>query len=325
MNEAKNFVSKHRIALGLTAGVGVSLVCLRRWWAGPKCNSKARLDGKHVLITGGNTGIGKETAMDLARRGAKVTLACRDLTRAEAAANDIRRKTGNHNILIRQLDLASLSSVRKFAAEVNEEEQQLDILINNAGIMRCPYWKTEDGFEMQIGTNHFGHFLLTNLLLDLLMKSVPSRIVTVSSLAHTRGKINFDDINSEKNYNAGMAYCQSKLANILFSSELAERFKGTGITTYSLHPGVINTELSRYAIKDSMVWKVLLVLLKPIMKTPVEGAQTTIYCAIDESLANESGKYYSDCAEKMPSKEALNKEDAKRLWVLSEKMVGLSS
>uniref|UniRef100_A0A3Q1GW59 Uncharacterized protein n=1 Tax=Anabas testudineus TaxID=64144 RepID=A0A3Q1GW59_ANATE len=158
--------------------------------AGGVCRSKVRLDGKTVLVTGANTGIGKETALDMARRGETLRLTCRDLTRARIAADEIRQKSGNGNVVVKKVDLASLQSVRDFAKDITENEERLDILINNAGIciMMCPKWKTDDGFEMQFGVNHLGHFLLTNCLLDLLKKSAPSRIVIVSSLVHTEVK-----------------------------------------------------------------------------------------------------------------------------------------
>ncbi|KAJ7999357.1 hypothetical protein DPEC_G00193560 [Dallia pectoralis] len=307
----------------ITAGVG--LFALRRWLAGGLCLSKARLDGKTVLITGANTGIGKETAVDMARRGARVLLACRDHTRAEAAAVEVRRRSGNGNVVVKQLDLASLKSVRDLAKDIQETEIRLDILINNAGIMMCPKWKTADGFEMQLGVNHLGHFLLTNLLLDLLKRSSPSRIINVSSLAHERGKIYFDDINLDKDYSPKKSYGQSKLANVLFSKELAARLKGSGVTVYSLHPGVIRTELVRHLWPSMALWKRL--VAQPFMmliKSPWEGAQTTIYCAVDEVEASNTGLYYSDCAPKEAAPQAQDEEAAKRLWDLSASMVGLS-
>uniref|UniRef100_A0A3Q1GKV5 Si:ch211-107o10.3 n=1 Tax=Acanthochromis polyacanthus TaxID=80966 RepID=A0A3Q1GKV5_9TELE len=150
--------------------------------------------------------------------GARVILACRDMTRARIAADDIRQRSGNGNVVVKKLDLASLQSVRDLAKDVQENEERLDILINNAGIMMCPKWETEDGFEMQFGVNHLGHFLLTNCLLDLLKKSAPSRVVVVSSRAHERGRMHFDDINLDKSYSPGQSYSQSKLANILKTS-----------------------------------------------------------------------------------------------------------
>lgn len=191
--------------------------------------------------------------------------------------------------------------------------------------MMCPKSKTEDGFEMQFGVNHLGHFLLTNCLLDLLKKSAPSRIVIVSSLAHERGRIHFDDINLDKDYNRERSYYQSKLANVLFCRELATRLQGTGVTVYSLHPGVIRTELARHLYPTLALWKrIIFFLIMRLIKSPWDGAQTTIYCAVDESLANVSGLYYSDCAVKKPAQQALDDAAAKKLWDLSASMVGLA-
>ena len=206
------------VAIVVVAG----MFLLKKYLSGGVCRSKARLDGKTVIITGANTGIGKETALDLAKRGARVILACRDLDKANTAANEIREASGNSGILVKKLDLASKNSVREFADGIVKGETKLDILINNAGIMCCPCWKTEDGFDMQFGVNHLGHFLLTNLLIDLLKRSAPSRVVNVSSNAH-RGEIDLDDLNSEKSYSRVGAYSNSKLANILFTRELSRR------------------------------------------------------------------------------------------------------
>lgn len=320
----KDFVENHAIATFAFIAAGAGLVAVRRWMAGRACYSKVRLDGKTVLITGANTGIGKETALDMAKRGARVILACRDMTRAHIAADTIRRQSGNGNVVVMKVDLASLQSVREFARNVEKNEPRLDILINNAGIMMCPKWTTEDGFEMQFGVNHLGHFLLTDCLLDLLKKSAPSRIVIVSSLAHERGQIHFDDINLDKDYRPEKSYRQSKLANVLFGKELAVRLQGTGVTVYSLHPGVIRTELGRHLFPTLALWKRIIALpLMMLIKTPWEGAQTTIYCAVEESLANESGFYYSDCARKEAAPQAQDDAAAKRLWDLSASMVGL--
>ncbi|XP_065809141.1 retinol dehydrogenase 13 [Labrus bergylta] len=322
---ARDFVERHATGLTVAVFAGAGVLALRRWLAGGVCRSKVRLDGKTVLITGANTGIGKETAMDMAQRGARVILACRDITRARIAADEIRLRSGNGNVVVKKLDLASLQSVRDLAKEVQENEDRLDILINNAGIMMCPKWTTEDGFEMQFGVNHLGHFLLTNCLLDLLKKSTPSRVVIVSSLAHEKGHIHFDDINLDKDYKREGSYRQSKLANVLFCRELAARLQGTGVTAYSLHPGVIRTELSRHLFPTLALWKKSIIMpFLMMIKSPWEGAQTTIYCAVDESVANDSGLYYSDCAPKTAAPQALDDAAAKKLWDLSASMVGLA-
>ncbi|XP_034390927.1 retinol dehydrogenase 11-like [Cyclopterus lumpus] len=320
----KSFVSQYPKTIAVVTVTGVGLFGVKKWMAGGVCRSKASLEGKTVLITGGNTGIGKETAVDLAKRGARVLLACRDMDRANKAAEEVRKRSGNDNVIVKKVDLASLQSVRHLARDVLASEERLDVLINNAGIMSCPKWQTEDGFEMQFGVNHLGHFLLTNCLLDLLKKSSSSRIVTVSSLGHERGQIYFDDINQDKDYRPLKSYAQSKLANVLFTRELANKLQGTGVTTYSLHPGIIRTELGRHFLPTMPLWKkVVYTALVFLIKSPTEGAQTTIYCAVEESLQNESGLYYSDCAPKTAAPQGLDDEAAKKLWDLSASMVGL--
>ena len=228
----------------------VFLNCFKIWMQGPKCLSKKRLDGKVVVITGANTGIGKVCAKELSRRGAKVIMLCRSLERGEAAARDIRGEGGE--ILVEQMDLSSFKSIRACAEKLNQNLDNIDILLNNAGVMGCPLTRTEDGLEMHIGTNHFGHFLLTDLLLPLLHKGGGgTRVVNVSSMGHQAGQMCFDDINFNKlKYEPIKAYFQSKLANVLFSAELAQREAKNGINVYSLHPGAIATDLVRH-IEDS--------------------------------------------------------------------------
>ncbi|XP_069116897.1 retinol dehydrogenase 11-like isoform X2 [Argopecten irradians] len=245
---------------------------------------------------------------------ARIVMACRDIDKAHKASEIVKKFSGNSDVSVELLDLASLDSVRKFAENVNNDEARIDILINNAGVMMCPKWRSDDGYEMQFAVNHLGHFLLTTLLLDRIKESAPSRIINISSFAHYGESINFEDINSDQSYSSIYTYNQSKLANILFTKELAKRLQGTGVTTTAIHPGTVKTELSRYV----RAW------FRPFyifMKTPLQGTQTTLHCALDERLDTVSGKYFSDCAEKQPSRAAMNMEDAKRLWELSEEMV----
>ncbi|XP_057680378.1 retinol dehydrogenase 12, like [Corythoichthys intestinalis] len=293
---------------------------LRNLFRGPWV-SEARLEGKTVLITGANTGIGKEAAADLATRGARVIMACRDLSKAEAAVKEVKERSLNDNVVCMKLDLADTKSIREFAQAVNEGEPNVNILINNAGVMVCPYAKTVDGFEMQIGVNHFGHFLLTFLLLDLLKRSQPSRVVTVSSMAHLLGSIKLDDINSERSYNKQRAYSQSKLANVLFTRSLAKRLQGTGVTTYCLHPGVVQTDLWRHLDGPQ---RFFVNLASPFTKTTEQGARTTIYCAVEPALENQSGGYYSDCAAANCSAAGKNDELAEKLWELSCKSLNIT-
>ncbi|XP_058125251.1 retinol dehydrogenase 12-like [Anopheles ziemanni] len=293
---------------------------------GGQFRKSTRCDGKVILITGANTGIGKETARELLKRGGKVYIACRSLERANQARDDIVAQTGLSDIHVLELDLASMDSIRQFAQRFLAQEKRLDLLINNAGVMACPKALTKDGFEQQLGVNHLGHFLLTNLLLDALKAAAPSRIVNLSSLAHKYGKINRKDLNSEHSYNQVTAYCQSKLANVMFTRELAKRLAGTGVTTYSVHPGTVDTELPRHM--GSFFFLFDHKLVKPILsvafKTPLSGAQTTLYTALDEDLAQESGKYYADCREQKLSKYARDDELAEWLWNESAKMTKLS-
>jgi len=312
---------------GLIAGIlliALLLFLFRMWMQGPKCTSKVSLEGKVVVITGANTGIGKICALDMAKRGGKIILLCRSPERGEAAAEEIRKET-KAEVIFHKCDLASLASVRECAEQLNNSLPKIDILLNNAGVMMCPLSRTEEGFEMQIGTNHLGHFLLTNLLMPLLKKAAPdARIVNVSSKAHEPGRMNFDDINYEKRpYGAGGAYCQSKLANVLFTRELARKGEGSGVNAYALHPGVIATELGRH-LNANPVLKCMSMMIMPLMKTPEAGAQTSLYCCLEQSISDENGKYYSDCRRMEPAVQAQNDEDAKKLWQISEKLTGLA-
>ncbi|TDG47115.1 hypothetical protein AWZ03_006552 [Drosophila navojoa] len=276
---------------------------------------------KVVIVTGSNTGIGKETVRELARRGATVYMACRDMKKCEEAREEIVLETKNKYVYCRQCDLASMDSIRNFVSTFKREQEKLHILINNAGVMRCPRTLTADGFEMQLGVNHLGHFLLTNLMLDILKKSAPSRIINVSSLAHTRGEINMTDVNSEKSYDEAKAYNQSKLANVLFTKELARRLEGTGVTANALHPGIVDTDIFRHMSFFSNFFAGLFVrpLFWPFVKSVRNGAQTTLYAALDPDLEGVSGAYFADCKIQEPAPAATDMQVAKWLWAVSEK------
>jgi len=300
---------------------------LMDWCKGPVYTGKERLDGKVAVVTGANVGIGKETAKDFVRRGARVILACRDMKKAEQAKLEIIQETGITNrVEVMQLDLGSFKSVRKFASELCAKEGKLDILVNNAGIAFHPRNMTEDGQEQVIQVNHLSSFLLTNLLTDLLKAAGTSRVINLSSLAHTWAKegIQFDDLKWENTkFDSWQAYGQSKLANILFSREFARRNAKSGITTYSVHPGAVSTELGRHY--QSKIPSFLLPVTdqaKLFLKTSEGGAQTTIFCAVEPSLAAETGKYYADCARIGTSPAALDDKQAKKLWDVSKEIVG---
>ena len=306
---------------------------LSRYFAGGVCRSKRRLSGKTVIITGGNTGIGKETAVELAKRGARVIIGCRDAKRGRAACEDIRRRakrtTDVESVAYRHLDLADFASVRQFVARMRTEERSIDVLVNNAGVYRCPYWRTVDGHEMHFGVNHLGHFLLTLLLMDRLVESKPSRVINVASLGHKRGKIDFNDLNFERDYDRRVAYCRSKLANVLFTRELSRRLGdgSVGVTVNALHPGIVFTNLGRHVIRG--FWGVVkAILVAPIallfLKTPWQGAQTSIYCALAEELDGVSGRYFVDCRQADVADVAKDDEVARRLWEVSEELTGVT-
>ncbi|GFR02941.1 hypothetical protein TNCT_257571 [Trichonephila clavata] len=298
-------------------------VYFRGFVHGRKCQSNAKLKGKTVIITGANTGIGKETALDLASRGAKVIIACRNIEKGNAAVKDICKSVTKPNLVVKQLDLASFASIKKFSEDILENERYIHILINNAGLAGCKWSETEDGFEMQFGVNHLGHFLLTNLLLDRIKESAPARIVNVSSVAHIFGSIDFNDINLKQSYNPLSAYCRSKLANILFTRELAKRLEGTGVNTYCLHPGAVYTNLGQHldSSMTSFIGRLYESVSRMFFKSTYKGAQTTIYCSVEETLAFESGYYYCDCSVIRPSVKARDDSLAKQLWEVSEYLV----
>ncbi|KAK9508680.1 hypothetical protein O3M35_006179 [Rhynocoris fuscipes] len=305
-------------AIGTMAG---GAILIKDYCGGKRYENPIMIDNKTVIITGANTGIGKETARELAKRNGKVIMACRDMNKCEQAREEIVLETKNKYVYCRMCDLSSQDSIRKFVDEFKKEHDKLHILINNAGVMRCPQSKTKEGIEMQLGVNHMGHFLLTNLLLDVLKKSAPSRIINVSSIAHMRGVINTEDLNYDKNYDGSRAYSQSKLANILFTIELAKRLKGTGVTVNAVHPGLVDTEITRHMSYFSSYLSGF--ILKPLIwmfiKNPRQGAQTTVYAALDPSLENVTGKYFSNCAESRTSLTAQDEHLARWLWMVSEK------
>lgn len=273
------------------------------------------MENKIILITGANSGIGKATATALAEMGATVVMVSRDPVKGEIARQEVIMESRSNHIDLMQCDLASLDSIRRFAAEFISRYSHLDVLINNAGIFTDKRMETADGFEYQIGVNHLGPFLLTNLLIDLLKKSSPSRIINVSSGAHYGGKIDFDDLHQSKRYSGWKAYAQSKLANILFTYELAHRLSGTGVTVNCLHPGFVR---SRFAFnRTSEKPNPLIRLLKPFTIKPSEGAETSVYLATSPEVDGITGKYFTKRKEKASSRASYDLAVAEKLWNLS--------
>ncbi len=276
------------------------------------------MDGRVCVVTGANTGIGAVTARELARRGAHVVLACRSLERANPVAEAIRADTGNEQVEVVPLDLGSFESVRACAEGLLARDLPIHVLVNNAGLAGTR-GVTRDGFELAFGTNHLGHFLLTNLLLDRIRQSGPSRVVTVASRGHYRARgIDYEAVRQPTRTTTGFPeYTVSKLANVLFSAELARRLAGTNVTTYSLHPGVVASD----------IWRRVPGLVRPIMKlfmiTNEEGAQTTLHCATDPAAASQTGLYWDQRKPKKPNPVAEDPAAAAELWRRSAEWTGV--
>ena len=272
---------------------------------------------KTMLITGANTGIGKAAAEALAAQGHRLYLACRSEDKTGPVIEEIIRRSGNPEIRFLPLDLTSLSSVRACAAAFLATGDPLDVLMNNAGVAGQP-GLTEDGFELTFGVNHVGHFLLTTLLLDRLRQSAPSRIVNVASIAHTQAKgIDWDAVRQRTAHVTALPeYAVSKLANVLFTQELARRLDGTGVTAYALHPGAIGSDIWARRL-PSLLRGPANALIGLVTKSTAEGAKTQVWCATAPELASESGKYYDDCKEK-PASAVATPELAAELWERSE-------
>jgi len=274
------------------------------------------MQGQRVLITGGNSGIGLIAAGELARAGAEVILACRDTDKTKQALVAINAQ-GSIPAVNLPVDLASLASVRDLAASFIDRYGRLDVLINNAGLFPIRQQFTADGFEMQIGVNHLSHFLLTHLLLDTLRANTAARVVTVSSKLHRKGQIDFDSFEGMSKYSAQVAYNQSKLANVLFSVELAKRLEGSGVTANALHPGGVATDIVR-----DLPWLVRK-FIGLIFISPEEGAKTTIMLASDPALASTTGAYFDQGQRCDPSDLAQDRALRTRLWDVSAEAVGL--
>ncbi|XP_034830225.1 retinol dehydrogenase 14-like [Maniola hyperantus] len=283
------------------------------------CKFSGHLVGKVVIVTGANSGIGFETAKDLAQRGARVILACRSLERGACAKQKIIASSGNKDVRILQLDLESFTSIRKFVDSIYETEKRLDVLINNAGMYVTDNKMTDDGVLRGMQINYFGPFLLTSLLLPLLEKSAPSRIVNVSSFLYALGRIDFDKLNVESCKHK--VYRNAKLCTMLITTELERRLKGTGVTANCLHPGVVSTNM--ISNLNNIVILTVLKLLQSFFKNSWEGAQTSIYLAVSPEVEKVSGKYFKDCQLAELTPKAQNIDVAHKLWDVSEKIVKL--
>ena len=277
------------------------------------------MTGKTCIVTGANAGIGKETALGLAKLRATVVMVCRDRERGEAAQREVKQSSGNQRVELMLCDFSSQNSIRQFAKAFTEQHERLDVLVNNAGIVLRERSMTEDGLESTFAINHLGYFLVTNLLLDVLKKSAPSRIVNVASAAHKFGKLDINGWPTGRNYSAFGAYANSKLANVLFTYELARRIKGTGVTANCLHPGTVGTNLFRG------LPKFLKTLIKLVTIGTERGARTSIYLASSDEVEGVTGKYFARSRQQESSEVSRNEEAARALWQLSVELTGLKA
>jgi NAD(P)-dependent dehydrogenase (short-subunit alcohol dehydrogenase family) len=277
------------------------------------------MSGKLCVVTGASAGIGKETALGLAKLGASVVLVCRDPERGETASREIKRISGSDAVELMICDLSSQTSIRQFASEFKSRHDRLDVLVNNAGVFLRQRSQTEDGIESTFAINHLGYFLVTNLLLDLLKSSAPSRIVNVASAAHRYGRLDLNSWVTARDYSSFGAYANSKLANVLFTYELARRLEGTGVTANCLHPGAVATSLFR------RLPKILEVLIKLTTISPQRGARTSIYLASSAEVEGVSGKYFVRRRPQRSSSASYDEQAARRLWDLSEQLAGLAT
>jgi len=281
------------------------------------------MQGKVVVVTGSNVGIGLETAVGVAAEGATTVLACRDEAKAAAAAAEVTRRTWNDDVHVVPLDLADLVSVGRAAEEILSRWERLDVLVNNAGGTWSAHQFTAQGFEYTFGVNHLGHFYLTLRLLDRLRASAPARVVNVTSAGHhaARRGMRFDDLQSERGYDGMEAYCRSKLANVLFTRELARRVEGTGVTVNAVHPGPVRSGFGMDGDLSGFM-ALGMRLVRPFEISPRRGARTSIHLATSPEVTGRTGQYWVRSKPGHMSRRARSDEEAERLWAVSEKLVG---
>ena len=282
------------------------------------------MQGRTVLVTGANSGIGLETAAALAPMGARVVLTARDPAKGKRAVEEIRRRHPDADVAVMELDLSRLADVRTFASGFLERFPQLHVLVNNAGVWLDRRSTTADGFETMFQVNHLGPFLLTNLLLDRLKGSAPSRIVNVASEAHRASHLDFDDLQSERGFRGMRAYLRTKLCNMLFTRELARRLLGTGVTANSLHPGgrPVRTRMARDGDTHGL-FAIGARISAPFFLSPAKGAETTVYLVSSPDVEGRTGEYWVRRRPRRPSRAALDDDATRRLWDVSAQLVGL--
>ncbi len=279
------------------------------------------MNGKTVIITGGNSGIGKATAAALAKKGAEVIIACRSKSRGEQARQEISKTTGSKLVRLMHLDLADFGNVRNFAEEFKRNYKKLDVLINNAGVLSTVRRTSRNGYELQFAVNHLGHFLLTAQLFDCIKKADCGRIINVTSGGHRLGKIRFDNIMLESGYTTFGAYARTKLANVLFTYSLAEKAKKYNISVNCLHPGVVATPIILNK-RENTAKRLIMKLENLVFKSPEKGAETIVFLASDPDLAGSTGMYWANKKTLKSGKRSYDRECAEQLWVLSEELTG---
>ena len=278
------------------------------------------LGGRTCLVTGASSGIGEETALGMARLGARVILVGRSRERGERALARVRTESGNDRVELRLADLASLTEIRRLAAEVVETCPRLHVLVNNAGIVNLRRTTSIDGFETMFAVNHLAYFLLTNLLLERLIASAPARVVNVASEAHRFGTLEIDDLQSERSYGAMRSYGRTKFANILFTYEFARRLEGTGVTAHCVHPGAVATRLGR---NNGLLGRVVTGLLRRFFRSPARGAAPSLHAATAEELEGVTGRYFSARGEIRSAPANYDPTLARQLWERSAALTGL--
>lgn len=280
------------------------------------------MKNKTVMVTGATGGIGRVTALEIARQGATVVIVGRNEAKARGIVSAIQNETGNERVSYLLADLSSISATKALAEEYRSKFDRLDILVNNAGAIFMTRGETVDGFENTFALNHLvGYFYLTNLLLDVIVASAPARIVSVSSGAHSFGGMNFDDLQGKEKYSGWLAYGQSKLANVLFTYELARRLEGTGVTANALHPGFVASNFGRTNNRESTLQRVGLRMSQIMAVSEEKGAATSIYLATSPEVEGVTGKYFQNCKPKNSSKASYSRADQSRLWQVSEQLL----
>ncbi|KAI6660987.1 Retinol dehydrogenase 13-like isoform X3 [Oopsacas minuta] len=318
------FFNKYAIHTTCILGIGI-ILCVRRYFQGARCLSKVTLNGKTVVITGANSGVGKATAVELAKRGATLVLGCREVEKSQEALKEIKIQSGSNRIYMKKLDLSILTSVYEFSKEILNEFPEIHILVNNAAVM-CPKEITVDRFDKQWSVNYLGHFLLTNLLLERLKASSPARIINLGSMIYA-DRLDFDDLMQDTDYDSMRAYQHTKLANCLFTTHLSSLLRDSDVTVNTVSPGIVWTQLGRHRVKEySILMKALFwCVCNMVLKSPWYGAQTVVYCCVASEIEGVSGQMFRECKLMSLKPHAQDAIAADKLWKISSEQANLQT